>query len=159
MCNFAEPSKDFNFHSRIENENTVFSQEAVGEERTKIARKTTELYTEGKMATGDDIKRMLCNFRMIMRAFCPDFEKSELWKCLSRIEITLHDKKGGDFIAAAAGAPQFALNLFVDIQSVLSQFVEVANTAVYRTALTNGDPISPQAYQQANSLAEDISHT
>jgi hypothetical protein len=46
-----------------------------------------------------------------------------------------------------------------DLQDILGNFVELANTPEYRTAVATQVPISPLDYQRANTLAEQITAT
>jgi hypothetical protein len=158
---FAAPHKaSATYLNRVHHDNTVSSQEAVGEESSKMARKNNELYIDGKLATGKDIKTLLCNFRIFGRAMCPAFESSELWKAMAPGEIILHSKNGDQWLAmAGVDAYQVALNLLTDFQDIVNPFVQIANTSEYRTAFANGEPISPTAYQQANALSEEITTT
>jgi hypothetical protein len=154
---FAHPMRDsFSFQQRIDNGYTVASQEAVGEERAKMAKKTTELYIGGRLATGTDIKTTICNFRLVCMAICPEFEASELWKALSTYETILHSENGKRWINLGFRYPQVAMNLLVDIQDTINQFVQIANVTEYRTAIANEDPVSPKAYQQASALGVEI---
>jgi hypothetical protein len=155
---FAEPArKSDTFTNRIYQDQTAASQEAVGEESTKMARKNNELYIDGNLSTVKNIKTLLCNLRIFCKAICPDFESSELWKAIAPNERTLHSQSGGNF-AASAGSnnPQVALNLLNDLQDIANQFVRIANTGEYRRASANKEPISPKAYQLANTLGQEI---
>jgi hypothetical protein len=158
---FAVPSrKSQTFLNRMHSDNTTASQEAVGEEATKMAKKNNELYIDGKLSTAEDIKTLLCNLRIIGLAMCSTFEESEMWKALAAGENVLRTINGGHWISLAGNDnPQVALNLLVDFQDVLNQYVQIANTSEYRTALADKEPISPVAYQRANALGEEITKT
>ena len=81
---FADPIKDAKaYKDRLSHEHLVNCQEAVGEEKTKMARKTTELYNGGALFHIDNIKTLICNVRVFGRTVSDNFEDSEFWKGLA----------------------------------------------------------------------------
>jgi hypothetical protein len=156
---FAHPERNsLCFRQRIVNGHTVSSQEAVGEERSKMEKKTTELYTGGRLSTGRDITKAICNLRLLCKTICNNFEDSELWKAMARYEGILHSVQGKEWIDRAVGRenPQVALNLLVDLQDILTGFVRIANVPEYRQALASKENISPADYQKANVTGESL---
>ena len=85
---FADPLKEAKaYKDRLQ---LISCQEAVGEEKTKIARKATDLYNGGALFHVDNVKTLICNVRLFGKTVLDDFEDSEFWKNLKAYEHYLH---------------------------------------------------------------------
>ena len=86
---FADPLKEAKaYKDRLIHEQLINCQEAVGEEKTKMARKSTNLYNGGALFHVDNIKTLIYNLRLLDAPFprtsrIPNYGKT--WK---RLKIT-----------------------------------------------------------------------
>ena len=101
----------------------------MGEEKSKVERKTTELYIGGLLRMGTDMKHAISNFRFIASLITPDFDKSEMWKALKEYEGTLQSDNGRRFIDTQGHNVSIALNLLLDCQEIVAPFSPWVGTA------------------------------
>ena len=150
---FADPLKEAKAYTdRMVNEQLLSCQEAVGEEKSKMTRKTTELYIGGALFHVDNVKTLLCNFRLFCLALTNDFERSELWKILGKLEDNLH-KLGREWSEQlSAKYKHAALIMAIDIQNVICQFFIISDMLAYRNAVAAGDQIHPDVYRNAGAV-------
>jgi hypothetical protein len=95
---FADPIKDAKaYKDCLTHEQLITCQEVVGVEKTKIARKATDLYNGGALFHVDNVKTLICNLRVFGLTISDDFEESEFCKGLREYENYLHSKPGRDW--------------------------------------------------------------
>jgi hypothetical protein len=143
-------------HDRFINGEKVQCQELVGEDKTKMDKKATELYSNGNLSTGQDILHMLANLRVFFGRCIEDFDNTAFWQALAPVEQLLNTAHGKQWIDRHRHMPQIGCNLALDIQDICNSFFEIGNHAEYRDAVQAGNPIHPANYQSANRLASDI---
>ena len=149
---FADPIKDGKkYKDRILHDQLVTTQEAIGEEKTKMARKNTELNNWGSIITIQDIFALLCNFRIWGMMISTDFESSQVWiGCKAFLEALTSD----------AGKPwsrklqdkyrHAALIMAINLQNMIKEYFVLANTLEYRRAIAAGEQIDPRAFAAAS---------
>jgi hypothetical protein len=111
------------------------------------------MYTGGKLGTIDDIAHLIRNFRFFFSILIVDFDKSEAWKAIAQYEAVLNSKDGSRWAHKAASQNQVGLNLFIELQMILSNFLAIGNDMKLVKALREGAPIDPLNYQEACEFA------
>jgi hypothetical protein len=155
---FADPIKDAKaYKDRLTHEQLITCQEAVGEEKTKIARKATDLYNGGALFHVDNAKTLIYNLRVFGLTISDDFEESEFWKTLRDYENYLHSKLGRDWAEClSAKYKHAALIMAIDIHSIVRQYFSIGDNLDYRNAVASGNQIHPKVYHDAKAIGNII---
>lgn len=154
LANFAEPHKTSVLYTeRLVKNRLIQTQELVGEEKTKVGKKNTVMYTGGRLSTVDDIAHLIRNFRFFFGIFITNFDESEAWKAIAQFETVLHSKGGSRLAQLAESQAQVGLNLFIEVQMIFSNFMAIGNDMKLVKAAKEGAPIDPDNYREACEFA------
>jgi hypothetical protein len=84
LITFATPPTESAYlQQRVLNDTKLQAQEAVGENFTKMEKKTTELFIGGNILTGDNIIQLIANFRVFWKCMIIDFDCTAIWATIS----------------------------------------------------------------------------
>ena len=155
---FATPIKDAKtYKDRLTNEQLITCQEAVGEEKTKIARKATELYNGGALFHVDNVKTLIYNLRVFGLSISDDFENSEFWKNLRDYEMYLHSKPGREWAERlSAKYKHAALIMAIDLHNIIRQYFSIGDNLEYRSAMATREQVHPKVYHDARAIGNMI---
>jgi hypothetical protein len=156
---FADPIKDAKaYKDRLTHEQLIACQEAVGEEKTKIARKVTDLYNGGALFHVDNVNTLIYNLRVFRLAISDDFEESEFWKTLCKYENYLYSKSCRDCWAERLSTEykHVALIMAINLHNIIGQYFSIGNSLEYRNAVANGNQIHPKVYHHARAIGNMI---
>jgi hypothetical protein len=155
---FADPLKEAKaYKDRLLHEQLINCQEAVGEEKNKMARKSTDLYNGGALFHVDNVKTLIFNLRLFGRTISDDFEDSELWKNLEAFENYLHKNVGRDWAEILSKKYRHAaLSMAIDLHNVIRQYFAIGDVLEYRDAVANGSQLHPRTYKLAGAVGNDV---
>jgi hypothetical protein len=158
IATFATPSSDsIVFQQRVMAESILQVQELVQEHASKKAKRATDLYCGGDIATRCTLQEMLANFFLVMNLLVDSFPASELWKSLSIHEDHMRSEPGREFFRRFAKQLQVPLNVCADLQDILASFAILGTYASLRDAAASGTPIEPVVYEKVQNHALTIS--
>jgi hypothetical protein len=158
IATFATPISDsIAFQQRVTAESTLLVQELVQEHASKKAKRATDLYCGGDIATRCSLQEMLANFFLVMNLLVDSFPASELWKSLSIHEDHIRSEPGREFFCRFAKQLQVPLNVCADLQDILASFAILGTHASLRDAAASGTPIEPVVYEKVQNHALTIS--
>ena len=154
---FGDPLKDGKaYRDRLVQEDLFDCQAAVGEEKTKMARKSTELYIGGALFTIDNFKTLIYNMRLFGLAICEKFEQSEFWKPIKAYEHYLQKPVGREWANfLSIKYKHAALAMAVELQTILKFYFCLGDVLEYRDAVAAGVPIDPDVYLEGSIVAKE----
>ena len=146
------------YKSRQEGETKLIQQEQVGEDKSRIGAKTTELYHYGCMGSLSDLNETLGNFFALMCTIAEiDPEHPPLlWTEITQFAMLFRAKDGKQWAATHRNMREVMFNVIQDIQSTIAGFVSEAHKTSYKTAMKTGATISPQIFDMAIKQATHI---
>jgi hypothetical protein len=143
------------YTTRQEDGRLLTRQHLVGEDKSKLKRKTTDLYYRGKIASADDLKIAIANFWTFTSwAFKEDLQANPptILKALEEMIFLLNSPVGRKWTTLHK-MPHLYLHLFLASQHMLAPFIALGNVQEYRQAVLNGTPIDVAGYKSALTLA------
>jgi hypothetical protein len=144
------------YKTRQEDGRLLTRQHLVGEDKSKLKRKTTDLYYQGMIANADDLKTAIANFWTFSSwAFDDDIvlHPPTLMLALNELVFLLNSPTGRVWAGQHKNMPHVFLHLFLSVQHMLAPFISLANILEYRQAVIKGDPIDIIAYKEAHAFA------
>jgi hypothetical protein len=139
----------------------LLAQLSAGEDKSRLARRTTELYIRGQQNSVRDVLAALANIHLIFTIIYEDFEHSILWFSLSQFVTLLRSEQGQSWCQTHQHKPEVFTNLLLDCQHTLSPFVQLAANPKLRTLVATGDALPPELFRaaenQANKILEPLS--
>lgn len=144
---YASPKvNEMVYRQRLLRGERLFAQVAVGEDASRLDRKTTELYIGGWIDSVKAIQILLANFKAVFGCLIKDFDRSMMWECLAGLEAVLNSEDGRHWAAAFCGQSNVGLVLLVWVQDIMASFFSIGSHYEYLSALKQGQPIDPRAY-------------
>ncbi|KAI2496454.1 hypothetical protein MHU86_18038 [Fragilaria crotonensis] len=156
---FAPPRTwSASYKTRQEGETKLTQQEQVEEDRSRIGAKATDLYHMGCMGTLPDINEMIGNFYAIMCVII-EFERDRpplIWTEVAKFAQILRTNEGRQWAALHRNMREVLSNVGQDIQSTIAGFVSEARKTNYKTAMKNGNEISPCIFDMAQHQGTEL---
>lgn len=156
IFHFARPDPaSVTYQTRLEEGSLITRQHLVGEDKSKLKRKLTDLYYQGQISTGHDLKTAIANFYTFGTWAFPDFASNPpaVWVALAELVFTLNSPSGRLWTGRHKALPHVFLHLFIAVQHMLGPFVSLGNTLEYREAVLSGSPVAVAAYKSASAFA------
>ena len=152
IYHFATPRLNtVTYQARTAAGRTTMRQEKVGEEKSKISKKTSDLYCNGHMDNADYIITMIANLWVFCTFAIEDFatDPPAIWTGFSEFIQRLKSQQGKNWTNKHAHVSHVYYHMVSDLQNMLCVFVQLSNNFEYRIQAKNKLPISPQAYTEA----------
>ena len=154
---FATPSSaSVTYRERLNREIKVMCQEAIEEDKTKREKKSTKLYTSGKLERADDVLAMIANWCTVHSLIVKDIDDSEIWKSLAEYEVTVHRPPGRKLFERHSSNTQGALNMAVGCQDIVDPYFLIGIVQEYREALRTCNHVHHAPYFQAQSVGKHV---
>jgi hypothetical protein len=156
---FAGPqTESIVFKERVIEGAKTLSQEIIDDDKFHLvsAKRAADLYVCGKIETTAHVQSCMANARNVLSELIEDFDLTLFWMCVNAYEELLHSDSGKAFGDMNRDNPFVALNCLIDVQDILNLFVAIGCNPSYRAAVVRGDPISPQVYLDAKTLATNM---
>lgn len=135
----APPDSEI-YNERIRLDNHIRAQELAGEDRTKIERRSAELFLNG-IITGYSAIHIPANLRFVFMHLTTDFDKSALWSCLKKIKHIF--EKYPALLTTQMMNVTFATNLVDALQSIFGFFMQLGDNCDLRENIRRGEPMDP----------------
>jgi hypothetical protein len=150
---FAAPRQDMvQYKERVAAGRTIYHQEQVGEHKSRLVRKLSELYWFDRMRNAASVHIMLANFWLFGILTIKDFAKNppDIWISLKEFLMALKSPQGKNWTGLHVDVPHVIYHMVGDlVHGMIIPFVDLALTYNYNQAVKNKHPISPQAYADA----------
>jgi hypothetical protein len=165
IMHFTTPAvASVHYQQRILDDNTVHCQEMVGEDKSKVAKRTTDLYCAGKLDSPEDLQRLISNIWLLGSFLVHDWNTNPpfLWRAIARVDKVLSTAQGRLWLHSHTGPS--ASHLFhmigMEFHGIVAQFFKMSGSLSYRKAASANAPISLQGYfdilTQADAMATRI---
>lgn len=153
---FCTPKRQsLEFINRVSNGQLLQVQETVGEDSTKLTKKTTELYISGDI-TGTSLLNAIANFRCVFKVLIEDFDDSDFWaKTLYPLYILLK-QEGELWMSDNKNNIPFAINLLGDIHLTMIPFFSAATNKELWQGVLDNRPIPPDVHRRGIASAVTI---
>ena len=152
VYHLANPRSDTtSYQIRVESGRALLRQELVGEDKSKLEKKSTELYHNGQMDSGPDILIMLANFWAFGTFAVRDFKTHPpmIWLAMAACDKALVSQMGRKWCMRHLTTAHLFHALAMDIQSMVIPFITIANCLNYRSAVAKGGCIGLAPYDAA----------
>ena len=136
------------YQDRIRSGLRVEAQVLMGEDKTKQARRVTDLYFQGKQESLVDVLAAISNIFILFSLISADFKDSALWLVLQAYYKACSTTHARGWADMHRDNPVVFHNMMVDVANIMAPFMALGNQLEYRQAVTNQQPISPEAYAQ-----------
>lgn len=146
------------FQERLHAGAKIQAQVMMEEDKSRVARRQTDLYYQGQQDTLHAVLAPISNFYILGQVISPAFAKSELWRALKTYYNQCSSHKARAWSDAHATVQTVFHNMVLDLANVMGSYMTLGNHLEYRTAVTSDRPISPKAYQDATSQCESVVH-
>ena len=146
------------YRTRQYGELQLTQQEQVEETTSRRNAKTTDLYHYGMMNTSSHISEMVGNFYGLMRTIIV-FDASNpplIWTEIAKFMKIMRTNDGRRFAGRHRDIEVVMFNIGQEIQSIIVGFVSEARKTQYKTAIKQGNPISPQIFDLAQQQAAEV---
>jgi hypothetical protein len=156
---FAAPRQEtVQYKERVAAGRTIFRQEQVGEDKSRLSRKLSELYRFGRMQNAASIHVMLANFWLFGVLAIKDFaiHPPDIWITLKEFLTALKSPQGKNWTGLHVSVPHVFYHMVGDLHGMIIPFVDLASTYNYNEAVKNNQPIAAQAY--ADALYHAMTH-
>ncbi len=156
IYHFAAPRQDtVSYNERVMAGRTILRQETIGEDKSKLDRKATELYRHGRFATSFDIQTMVANFWLFGKFAIKDFDgnPTAIWGEISNFVSALKFPKGQHWTGLHTACPHVFFHMVNDLENMITPFVTIAQNFQYRSEARKGNPIAVAAYDDAIMFA------
>jgi hypothetical protein len=154
---FAAPKQEtVQFKERVAAGRTIYRQEQVGEDKSRLVRKLSELYRFGRVHNAASIHVMLANFWLFGVLAIKDFAASppDIWISLKECLIALKWPQGKNWTGLHVAVPHVFYHMVGDLHGMIIPFVDLASTFNCIEAVKQKRPISAQAYADALNHAK-----
>jgi hypothetical protein len=143
------------YKTRQEEGRLLTRQYLVGEDKSKLKRKITDLYYRGQIATADDLKNAIANFWSFSSWAFVDFVTSppSIWITLEELFFLLNSPAGHVWTGQHKNLPHVFLHLFLSVQHMLGPFIALGNCLKYRQAVIDCQPVTVTTYKEASAFA------
>jgi hypothetical protein len=140
------------YQSRMEDGRLLIRQQLVGEDKSKLRRKQSELYYQGSLATAHDIKTTIANFWTFGTWGFVDFDVNvpSVWEAMAELFFLLNSPAGRVWTGLHKSLPHVFLHLTIALQHMLSPFVALGHCLEYRQAVLAGQLLAVSAYKEAS---------
>jgi hypothetical protein len=158
IYHFAAPrTKSWAYEQRYTDGETIYRQETVGEDKSRIKAKAHDLDHTGKMDSVTDLHTTVANLSGIFTYIAEQANKSELWKMIVAFHAIWLHADGRKWIDHHISShPYIIPAIILEIQNVICLYAKVANCMEYRLAVRDGKQIAPRVYEEANGRARHI---
>jgi hypothetical protein len=156
IYHFASPRTDtVTYQTRIAAGRTTLRQEQVGEDKSKVNRRASDLYCQGRMDSVSHITTMIANFWVFCVFAIEDFAGNPplIWKGFREFLTKLQSPQGKNWTNKHAPCKHVFYHMVSDLQNILCPFINISNHFAYRDQVKNNIPIAPQAYDDAYNHA------
>jgi hypothetical protein len=145
------------------NSERLSAQLMAGEDTSKLTRRSTDLDVHGQQDNGRDVLSGIANTHLVFsKAIVEDFQNSLLWFSMDQYLKLLRSKEGHSFCQTYQTTPQVFKNFLLDVQHIISPYVQLAAKPELRTLVANGDTLPLAAFrlaeQQATMITEPLSN-
>jgi hypothetical protein len=157
IYHFASPRIDtVTYQERTAAGRITLRQEQAGEDKSKVNRKASDLYCQGKMESADHVITMLANFWVFCTFAIEDFTTNPpaIWQGINDYILRLKSPQGKNWTNKHANCQHVFYHMVGDLQNMLCPFTNISNNYTYRTQVKNNLLIAPQAYEEAMSHAK-----
>jgi hypothetical protein len=147
----------FEYEERIAEANKTYRQESVGESKSRINAKATDLNHSGRLESETDLHSTIANLGALISFITIEAQQSELWKMIEKLHDIWLSTQGRAWIGHHIKNHSYIISaIILEFQQVLALYVQIANNQEYRSAVQLGSAISPQAYEEANESARHV---
>ena len=144
------------YQDRIRSGLRVEAQVMMGEDKSKQARRVTDLYFQGKQESLVDVLAAISNIFVLFSIVSADFANSALWQALQAYYKACSTSHARSWADMHRDNPVVFHNMMIDITNIMAPFMALGNQLEYRTAVADTQPISPEAYAQPVKHAQFI---
>jgi hypothetical protein len=165
VMHFTTPAiASVHYQQRILDDNTVHCQEMVGEDKSKVAKRTTDLYCAGKLDSPEDLQRLISNIWLLGSFIVKDWKSNPpfLWRAIARVDKVLSTAQGRLWLHSHTGpsASHLYHMIGMEFHGIVAQFFKMSGSLAYRKAASADAPIALQGYfdilLQADAMATRI---
>jgi hypothetical protein len=149
---FAAPRQDtVQYKERVAAGRTIYCQEQVGEDKSRLVRKLSELYRFSRMHNAASVHIMLANFWLFGVLAIKDFAKNppDIWISLKEFLMALKSPQRKNWTGLHVDISHVFYHMVGDLHGMIIPFVHLASTYNYNEAVKSKHSISPQAYADA----------
>lgn len=150
------PVASVEFQDRVHAGMKLEAQVLMGEDAAKQAKRQTNLFYQGQQETLQDVLACCSNLYVLGSLIVENFDQSALWQALDLFYRSLSTQQARTWFAMYGSTPGFGHNLVLDASNIMIPFMALGNQLEYRSAITEGRAISPQAYQDGMQQAQLI---
>ena len=146
----------FEYKERVDSLAKLSSQIQVGEDPTRTARRTTELYLRGKQESHNDVCSAIANlYAFFSQVVFEDFDNSLMWNILRRFFEKIRSDSGITWCEVHKSQLEIFKNLLLDIHNIPSAFAKLASNQTLRGYVKDDQPIPTSYFSEveANSLS------
>jgi hypothetical protein len=142
------------YKTRQEEGHLLTRQYLVGEDKSKLKRKITDLYYRGQIATADDLKTAIANFWSFSSWAFVDFATSppSIWTALEELVFLLNSPAGRVWTGQHKNLPHVFLHVFLSVQHMMCTFIALGNCLEYRQAVLDSQPVAVNTYKEASAF-------
>jgi hypothetical protein len=158
LAHFAPPRTDsIAYKQRHHEAQGIVRQEQIGEDKSRIKAKASDLDHYGRMDTPEDLQATVANFWALISFITVDAKKSAMWNKIKQLQDVWFSREGKQWVEAHyRGAPHLVTCLILECQALMIPFCKIASTLAYRQAVKEGKVISPKAISIAARVADSI---
>jgi hypothetical protein len=156
LVHLARPDNGSVFYQTRQQEGRLIARQyLVGEDKSKLKRKITDLYYGGQIATAHDLKTAIANLWTFSSWAFPSFvtDPPALWTAIGELIFLLNSPMGRIWTDQHKRLPHVFLHMFIAVQHMWGPFIALANCLEYRNAVQAGTPVAVAAYKEASAFA------
>jgi len=158
LAQFLSPDvKSVSYQTYVTEANDIIQREFLdGGDNDKKTK--SEVYLGGRLESVEDVRKALCNLFVFLQAHVPSFAKSELWKCLSAIEQTVHTPDGKRWGQQYPQSPQCAvpMNLLFACADIARVHMDLGNSPTYLDAALTDKELPETIFAATRNLTNCI---
>ncbi|CAB9503168.1 expressed unknown protein [Seminavis robusta] len=119
---------------------------------------TKLVVSSGTLATFEDVRVALLNFRQLGLAFTSQFDESYIWTLFARIEKLLGSREGRQYVHSwsPSSRPQVAVNLLLNLQAVWNKIADIAKNPLRIKAVQENQEIDAEVFDSAKLCFEMV---
>ena len=144
------------YTERIQSGARLEAQVIMEEDKTKLARKMTDLYCLGKQDCLADVLAGISNWYLFFSMTSPNFQDSALWQAMRAYYNLVSTHKARIWGENHQSRQGVFHNMLLDLANIVSSFMALGDHMEYRKAVATNQPISPKAYDAATQQAQLI---
>jgi hypothetical protein len=108
------------------------------------------------MISDADLHSTIANMWAVFSFIYKDAHESELWKKVTKLQKLWTRRTGKEWLAQNRATAHLICCLILEVHTIITHYVRIANSLEYRQAVRSGNAISPQAFILANKQSEYI---